>query len=141
MKITSLPVLLLATIGMLAIAHADAPHWTAHYPRFSGTWPAAKTEQTVREFFEGTVIRDARINAATFKDAIPQIRALVHAAGGKWDLGFIIKESDYVGFSKPIQLQAREVSLAGLIDQLAANGNFYWDFSSGKLTLHPEKNP
>jgi hypothetical protein len=128
-------------INFIVIARAGDPHWTQRYARFSETRPLASTENGFYKLFEGTIIKDARLEAATLMQAIPQIRLLIQKAGNEQGLSVVIQDADYIGYSTPIHFEGKNISLAALINQLAANGNFYWDFSAGKLTLHARKSP
>lgn len=133
--------LFFASLAVAAFVLADDTHWTAHYKRFGGVRPAAQFEQVSRELFERTVIRDVILEASSLQNAIPKIRMLAQEAGAKSDISFIITDSTYGGYSKPLSLKAKNLTLAGLIDELALQGDFYWDFSATKLTMRPTKKP
>ena len=136
---SSLP--LFVSLAFVSSVLARDAHWTAKYKRFGGVRPTAKVEQVTREVFEETVIQDARLEANSLQDAIPKIRMLAREAGSKWGISLIIIDPDYSGYSKRLRLQARKLTLAGFIDELAVQGDFYWDFSAIKLTIRPTKKP
>ncbi len=121
---------------------AGPRHWTSRYPRFGGVLPRAVAAETYRELFEGTVIKEVNIKAPGLMEAVPQFLRLVEEserAKGVMpvDAGIscVISEVDHGGYKKALRLQGVNLSIASVIDSLAAQGDFYWDFSRGPLTL------
>ena len=92
--------------------------------------------------FESTIINDVTIKAPSLREALPQVQSLIidsqRAKGimpAERGISYII-QGDHIGYSKPLDLRGKNLSVATVIDSLAAQGDFYWDFSAvGRLTL------
>jgi hypothetical protein len=138
MKALKCCILVVVTIIASNSAGAIEPHWTAKYKRFNGVKPKEKYEQITKDFFEKAILPEVDIDAPTLSDAIPQIQALVRTAvdGG---MSVTIFGSSYAGYHKHLHLNAKNISLAELIDRLALQGDFYWDFALDRLTIYSKK--
>ena len=133
---------LLPIFAITASALAEEAHWTGRYNRFGGVRPSVRTDRAFRKLFEGTVIRKVDLKAKDLRTGLWKLEELVREVIGEGPAGgfsFIVTNVQYPGYSKPLRLKAQNLSLASIIDALAEQGDFYWDFSAIKLTIRPPK--